>query len=65
MEAKLIVAATDQMKDTNVGTPQPTSHSEKKRKIERKVQGKVPSKSLKIRKAVHALAIPTNKNTIR
>jgi hypothetical protein len=43
----------------NAGTPQPTSHSEKKRKTERKV----PTRSLKKRKA--ALAIPTDRKTIR
>ena len=42
-------------------TPHPTSHSEKKRKTERKAA----TRSLKKQKAVEALAIPTDKNTIR
>lgn len=55
-----VCSGDDSYEGHNAGTPQPTSHSEK-----RKTDRKVPPRSLKKRKAVDALAIPTDRNTIR
>lgn len=54
-------SSDDSHEGQNTETPHPMPDSEKKRKPE----GKVASRSLKKQKAVDALAIPTDKNTIR
>lgn len=60
-ESEFNCSGGDSYERHNTETPHPTSHSEKKRKTERKAA----TRSLKKRKAVETLAIPTDKNTIR